>query len=97
MTLLKIRREIQDGSWGGFVGRTMLVSKILAKQLSIFLLFSISHSSLKGESAFTLGYTHAWPTGEMRTRFGVLGVICVSFTYSSENTTSPGLSNIKRY
>lgn len=47
------------------LGQTMLVSKILAKQLSGGLLFSISRSSLGAVvccgSAFTLSYTHAGP------------------------------------
>lgn len=94
---LKIGRKIHDGSWGGFVGWTVLIPKILDKQLRIFLLFSISHSSLREGSACTLGYTHAWPTEEMRTRSGVLGLICASFTYSNENIISPSTSNIQRY
>lgn len=91
MTLLKNQKENPRWQQLGWL------CWVLDQELSIFLLFSISHFSLREESACTLGYTHAWPTGEMRTRSNVLGLICASFTYPSENTFSPRISNIKRY
>lgn len=96
-TLLKIRRKIQDGSWGGFVGWTMLISKIVAKQFKHFpAVFNIPPLSQSGVCFYS--WLHpCWPTGETRTSFGVLGLICVSFPNSSENTTSPSLPNIKRH
>lgn len=56
-----------------------------------FLAVFKSHSSLRGS------YTHVCPTGVMRTRSGVLGLICAFFTYSSDNTLSPSISNIQRH
>lgn len=100
MTLLKSHKANPRWQMEWFVGWTMLVSKLLAKQFNSGLLFSISPSSLGGLFAaflWTCCSAQLHPcrlTEEMRTRFDAVWLVLCLFTLESSISTS--LSNITR-
>lgn len=71
-------------AWVVSLGWTMFVSKILAKQLSTGLLFSISRSSQSSCLLWVCFYFQqrsGWPMEELRISFGTPVLICVPFDF----------------